>query len=98
MGVAFDFSIPTKTLYTTSCITNAQSTSLSSDKAPNIMFLMVIVTRAGFSGYNIGIKNSRTCLVLTSLHLKIAYLSFASMRVENLPSINQSVCDAIPSP
>ena len=71
MGVALDFPMPTKILCTTSRITNPKSTGLSSDKAPKMMFPIVIVTQVGFFGYNMGTKNSRTHLVLTSLHSEI---------------------------
>ena len=95
--MAFDLPIPANILCTTSCITYAQSTGLSFDKAPKIVFPTVIVTRIGFSRYNIGIKNSRNRLALMSLHSEIAYPSLGLTRVENLPSMYWSVYNAIPS-
>ena len=56
IGVALDFPIPDSSLCTRSFTTIPQSTGLSPDKAPKIVFPTVIVTLVGFSGYNSGTR------------------------------------------
>ena len=86
IGVALDLSIPDSSLYTRSFTTIPQSTGLSPDKAPKIIFPTVIVTLVGFSGYNNGTRNSKTLLNPGSLQSATTYpsLGFTLHKTSNL--------------
>ena len=86
--VALDLPIPDSSLCTRSFTTILQSTSLSSDKAPKIVFPTVTVTLVGFSGYNNGTRNSKTLLTLGSLQSATAVVTIKPKITQNSP-LNQ---------
>ena len=60
MGMDLDFPIQKTNFETMFGISTLQSTFCSSERAPKIVFAIVMVSHISFFGYKMGTKNSNT--------------------------------------